>query len=196
MGRWAYYQGISPKLLDELVADPRLVTAVQSLGRIEAARAELDAASPEQRERILRGRRQMEMLRSVFRAEIEREAWGLGILRDRGFTTADLTECIDIEKRWRALHEALESLPAPWRPLGRAVTGGVEIGEDLGYGPLRYFLPSDVASLASDLARLSSLEVVARGDEGDDYVREALETVRRCYAEAAARGFGMLLHFG
>ena len=47
---------------------------------------------------------------------------------------------VSLDKAWHGLHYllcgALEPAPGP---LGQAVFGGTEIGEDPGYGPARYF---------------------------------------------------------
>jgi hypothetical protein len=125
------------------------------------------------------------------------------VLHHEGFSTADLTEEVDIEKRWRDLGDALEQIvPPSGVPLAYVVVGGVEIGEDLGYGPLRYVVPSEVAAAGADLASLSvdDFRRAMAGAEDEaatlSYLWTAFETVRNCYVGAAAKGFGVLLHFG
>ena len=65
---------------------------------------------------------------------------------------------VSIDKAWHGLHYLLCGAPEPTPgPLGQAVFGGIEIGEDQGYGPARYFTPAQVVEIASAL-QLPSLE--------------------------------------
>src|SRR5262249_38852831 len=65
---------------------------------------------------------------------------------------------VSIDKAWHGLHYLLCGAPEPAPgPLGQAVFGGTEIGEDQGYGPARYFTPAQVAEIATAL-RSPSLE--------------------------------------
>ena len=140
MGRSAYYRGISQRLLDALIADPRLVLGILALGRPPAEERYAQAAEAlahlpvDRQDEALRAIRMFESLRDCFPAELEREAWGLQFLRKAGFTDRDLQPDVDIEKRWYSLRDLLDDPRLPTR-LGYAVTGGTEIGEDLGYGP-------------------------------------------------------------
>jgi len=55
---------------------------------------------------------------------------------------------ISIDKAWHGLHYLLCGAPEPVAgPLGQAVFGGTDIGEDQGYGPARYFTPTQVAEI-------------------------------------------------
>jgi hypothetical protein len=110
---------------------------------------------------------------------------------------------VSLDKAWHGLHYLLcgKLEPAPG-PLGQAVFGGTEIGEDQGYGPARYFSPTQVAEIAialrsPDLER----ELEARFDaeamtqmgiypgvwEADDHnwLVEAFHTLRDFYAAAS-----------
>src|SRR5262249_47562522 len=50
------------------------------------------------------------------------------------------SQSVSIDKAWHGLHYLLCGAPEPAPgPLGQAVFGGTEIGEDQGYGPARYF---------------------------------------------------------
>ena len=120
------------------------------------------------------------------------QGWGLDVLRSEGFTDADLTAEVDIEKRWQWLHDMLARVTPPsGRVLGYAVMGGTEIGEDLGYGPVRYLAAADVAVAAADLGSLSldDLRSALPPDENDglalqwawdtlQVVRDAMSTLR------------------
>src|SRR5262249_60003757 len=59
---------------------------------------------------------------------------------------------ISLDKAWHGLHYLLcgAAEPAPG-PLGQAVIGGTEIGDDLGYGPARYFTAAQAAGIARAL---------------------------------------------
>jgi len=110
---------------------------------------------------------------------------------------------ISLDKAWHGLHYLLCGVlePAPG-PLGQAVFGGTEIGEDQGYGPARYFSPAQVAEIASALqaqglerelrARfdgpaMTQLGIYPGGWETDDgdWLIEAFHTLRDFYAAAS-----------
>jgi hypothetical protein len=111
---------------------------------------------------------------------------------------------ISLDKAWHGLHYllcgALEPGPGP---LGQAVFGGSTIGEDRGYGPARYFAPSQVAEIA-DALQSSGLERELEGrfdgetmtqlgvypgtwePDDDEWLIEAFRTLRDFYAAASA----------
>jgi hypothetical protein len=110
---------------------------------------------------------------------------------------------ISIDKAWHGLHYLLcgKLEPAPG-PLGQAVFGGTEIGEDQGYGPARYFTPTQVAEIASalqspslerelharfDAAAMTQLGIYPGVWEPDDHdwLIEAFHTVQNFYAAAS-----------
>jgi hypothetical protein len=110
---------------------------------------------------------------------------------------------VSIDKAWHGLHYLLCGAPEPAPgPLGQAVFGGTEIGEDQGYGPARYFTVAQVAEIASAL-RSPSLEQELRARFDDetmtqlgiypgvwetddlDWLVEAFQTVRDFYAAAS-----------
>ena len=110
---------------------------------------------------------------------------------------------LSLEKAWHGLHYLLcgKLEPAPG-PLGQAVFGGSEIGEDRGYGPARYFAPSQVAEIAGAL-QSSGLERELHGrfdgeamtqlgiypgvweTDDRDWLIEAFHTLRDFYAAAS-----------
>jgi hypothetical protein len=112
-------------------------------------------------------------------------------------------QSVSIDKAWHGLHYLLCGAPEPAPgPLGQAVFGGTEIGEDQGYGPARYFSPAQVAEIASALrspglegelhARFDGEAMTRLGiypggwDTGDhDWLIEAFRTVRDFYAAAS-----------
>lgn len=204
MGQWAYFREISPRLLARLVQDPSLVLAVKALHQRDLA--SMAEALPEQaRERTKAVLQSFQSLKDldIFAGERERERSGLETLRNEGFEEADSPSQIDIEKRWRYLSEVLDTQDTPnATKLGYIVVGGTEIGEDLGYGPLRYFTPEDVTRITEFLRALDRdslrqrLEASSCGNDELEYVSGALDAVRDYYASAAAKSYGMLLFFG
>jgi hypothetical protein len=110
---------------------------------------------------------------------------------------------VSLDKAWHGLHYLLCGAPDPAPgPLGQAVFGGTEIGEDQGYGPVRYFSPAQVAEIAAalqspDLERqlhsrfhaetMTRLGIYPGVWETDDHdwLIEAFQTVRDFYATAS-----------
>src|SRR6266481_8348981 len=59
---------------------------------------------------------------------------------------------ISIDKAWHGVHYLLCGKVEPGSDLAsQAVMGGTEVGEDLGYGPARYFEADEVANIAREL---------------------------------------------
>ena len=94
--------------------------------------------------------------------------------------------------------------PAPG-PLGQAVFGGAEIGEDMGYGPARYFTVVRTAEIAQAL-QVTGLETTLRHrydpdamerigidpggwhGEGPDWLIDAFRKLRDFYSVSARAG--------
>lgn len=79
---------------------------------------------------------------------------------------------LDLDKAWHAIHYLLTG--SNWGgeyPLGMAVLGGMELGEDIGYGPVRFLTPEEVQAVAVLLDTLSQQTLQER------YVPSALEAV-------------------
>jgi hypothetical protein len=119
-------------------------------------------------------------------------------------------EGLSLEKSWHALHYLLTGRAdeAP-PPLGNAILGGTEFGEDLGYGPAWFLTPEDVRATSVALKKVSAddlagrfdlptmivAEIYACRDEGDlGLAQEYFAELARYYADAAARGNAMLLY--
>lgn len=120
---------------------------------------------------------------------------------------------LDVEKAWHAIHFTLNgSLWEGQGPLGLAVLGGTEIGEDVGYGPARFLLQDQVKDVADALSKVSEAEFNARfdaqamdeqgvypqiwsrdGDFGRSYVFGHFMNLVSFYREAANRRDAMLL---
>ena len=206
MGRWAIYRGISSRLLTRLIEEPDLVLGVLALARAGtgyASDAVLSSASEEVQAEARMVRARFEALRNsdIFAEERARAERGLARLCAENFGPDDFMVEVNIEKRWASLRDLLDELAgAHGEPLGWIVVGGFEVGEDLGYGPVRHLGSEAVATAAAALQLLNRDEVLAPLPEGrtvwSEYDWQALETVRSAYQEAADRGFGILQQFG
>jgi Domain of unknown function (DUF1877) len=112
---------------------------------------------------------------------------------------------ISIEKAWHGVHYLLCGQAVPGADLAsQAVMGGTEVGEDLGYGPARYFNPAEVAAIARELTRPNlEAEMTARFDPAqmanlgiypgqfdpvDDrqWLMDAFHKLRQFYVDASA----------
>jgi hypothetical protein len=113
---------------------------------------------------------------------------------------------ISLDKAWHGLHYLLcgAAEPAPG-PLGQAVFGGTEIGEDMGYGPARYFTVAQTAEIAQAL-QVTGLETTLRHrydpdamerigiypggwhGEGPDWLVDAFRKLRDFYSASATAG--------
>ena len=113
---------------------------------------------------------------------------------------------ISLDKAWHGLHYLLcgAAEPTPG-PLGQAVFGGDEIGDDMGYGPARCFTAAKTSEIAQAL-QAPGLESALRGrfdpnameqlglypggwhHEGPDWLIDAFRTLRDFYAAASADG--------
>lgn len=117
---------------------------------------------------------------------------------------------LDLEKSWHVLHYLLTGRvdEAP-PPLGNAILGGTEIGEDLGYGSARFLSPGQVREVAAALAAISkedlagrfNLEAMIRAnvypvrDESElELAQQYFEDLSRFYTGAAAAGNAMILY--
>lgn len=111
---------------------------------------------------------------------------------------------VSLDKAWHGLHYLLCGRLEPSAgPLGQAVFGGSDIGEDHGYGPARWFDPAQVAEMAGALrspglektlrARFDAAAMTELGvypgswDAAEDrtWLIEAFRTLRDFYAAAS-----------
>jgi hypothetical protein len=119
---------------------------------------------------------------------------------------------LSIEKMWHALHFLLTD--DPWHgapPLGLAILGGTEFGEDLGYGPARFLTPEQVRAVSAALSALTHAELRQRFDpakfdaaqiypnvwdeDPDDLFEELsgyFDALTAYYREASEKGHAML----
>ena len=127
--------------------------------------------------------------------------------RPRGAVQGTHAE-LSLDKAWHGVHYLLSGSTEPTNtPLGQAVLGGTEVGEDFsGYGPARTFDPAQVARAAKalaapeaereaagrfDAARMTELQIYPFGWEDDDrdWLLVSFRDLRGFYADAAAQGW-------
>jgi len=128
------------------------------------------------------------------------------VLGERQQTDEPAVNRISLDKAWHGLHYLLcgaaEPLPGP---LGQAIFGGTEIGDDMGYGPARCFTAAETADIARAL-QAPGLESTLRGRfdpdameklgvypggwgaEGPDWLIAAFADLRDFYSAASAAG--------
>ena len=122
---------------------------------------------------------------------------------------------LDIDKAWHAIHFLLTG--TAWEgeaPLNFMVTGGLDVGDDLGYGPARGLTSEEVRSIAAaleaippdslmerfDPVALESAEIYPdiwdRADEEDDpraYISGYYDQLRTFILDAATEGEALLV---
>jgi hypothetical protein len=117
---------------------------------------------------------------------------------------------LSLEKAWHGVHYLLCGQVEPSASLlGQAVFGGKEFGEDLGYGPARYFSIDQTANISRELARpaleremkrrfdparMSSLSIYPGGwdHSGYDWLIGEFQRLRDFYADAAGSRNGVV----
>lgn len=119
---------------------------------------------------------------------------------------------VEVDKAWHGIHYLLAgTADTTETPSGWAVLGGVEIGDDMGYGPARVLEPEEVRVVAASLpdeavfasrfdpramsqARIYPDVIWERdGDEALEYLVEYYRPLLAFYRQAAARGDGVFL---
>ena len=111
---------------------------------------------------------------------------------------------ISLDKAWHGVHYLLCGKAEPGTDLAsQAVMGGTDVGDDLGYGPARYFEPDEVAAIARELSRPNlEAEMMARWDrdrmvqlgiypagfepDDDKWLMDAFRKLRKFYVDASA----------
>ncbi|MEW9697773.1 YfbM family protein [Paenibacillus sp. SI8] len=118
-----------------------------------------------------------------------------------------------IDKAWHAIHFILNE--SAWEgelPLFNVILGGTEIGEDMGFGPVRYVTNEEVKDIALKLSNLNendlrnrfnpkvmnelqiypAIDWVERGDQ--EFVFSYYEEVKNYYIDASLKNCAMLLY--
>jgi len=225
------FKRVSPRLMTALIGEPSMVRAVIEFGgdSIETGagpfsipsnvKKTMDALPEDQRDAFYKSLSdEWEKMMSDPRAALiagasqDRKAGGRSALENAGFTEEDMAPDISIEKAWHGLHFLLcGGFDPDLSPLGRAILGGTEIGDDMGYGPARYLSAEEVKTVAAALNGLTDDELKSRYNademsklklypggwddlENIEWLLAAARDVRQYYRDAADRGFAMLLY--
>ncbi len=111
---------------------------------------------------------------------------------------------LSIDKAWHGVHYLLCGKLEPGSDLAsQAVMGGTDIGDDMGYGPARYFDAAKVAAIAVELSRPNlEAEMTARWDPAQmatlgiypgkfdaadqQWLMDAFRQLRQFYVDASA----------
>jgi hypothetical protein len=117
--------------------------------------------------------------------------------------TSGPLKSISLDKAWHGVHYLLcGKADSDSSTAAQAVMGGTEVGDDLGYGPARYFDAAEVADLARELSRPNlEAEMTARFEPGHmtslgiypgtwspsdrDWVFDAFRELRQFYVDAS-----------
>src|ERR1700704_2331734 len=150
----------TPKILAASMAamDPAMRNRLKE--RLAAAGINTDAMTA--------GRKDADALLKLMRERGQALAAMLGSQQSRkppdGSSTTSQSAKISLEKAWHGVHYLLCAEIEPTSTLpSQAVMGGVEVGEDLGYGPARYFEADEVRAIAQALSSATlEAEMTAR----------------------------------
>ena len=127
-----------------------------------------------------------------------------------GAQSAGKGASISLDKAWHGVHYLLCGKVEPGTDLAsQAVMGGTEVGDDLGYGPARYFEADKVARIAAELSRPNlEAEMMARWDrdqmvqlgiypagfepDDDQWLMKAFRELRQFYLDASAANMAVV----
>ena len=230
MSMMARFIAVAPERLEEMRKSPEHVEALfvdvpvarpapspspalQARFRSQAPemlRASLDRLPPQLRTQLLQkfGISEEDLARpDLGDLVMQRAAQHFATLRPAAQKSGDgAANQISLDKAWHGLHFLLCGAAEPTSdPLGQAVFGGDEIGDDMGYGPARYFTAAKTSEIAEAL-QSPELESTLRGrfdpdameqsgvypggwhHEGPDWLIDAFRNLRGFYAAASAAG--------
>jgi len=231
MSMLATFIQVEPGVLEQLHAEPGLAEQLFTPAThvpgfdTEKMRALIMARGPE----LMAGtmdmhpqfREQLERRLGTTQEELRSGAGGEAIVRlmqerlgrppGGGGSVTGRHEVLSIDKAWHGLHYVLTGAVEPTdTPLGQAVLGGVEVGEDFaGYGPARVLGPELTAAVAAALEsrelegdarerfdgqRMARLQIYPFGwdTESLDWLLAALRDLRRFYSAAAAQAWAVV----
>jgi hypothetical protein len=115
---------------------------------------------------------------------------------------------LELDKSWHLLHYLFTG--RAWdgpMPAAALLTGGREVGEDLGYGPARALSAQETKAFAQFLAsqsetslaakinvpQMQSMEIYAADDDSHDDLEHYFPQLKSYVADAAAKGQGLLI---
>jgi hypothetical protein len=212
MGMRGHLRQITPAELERLHRNPEGVQEIVR-GKVQASPAKM-LAILQRTQKIALDARAAGVLddpaeKEKVRAQILKELGGAGVDVGAGIHGGPTEDGLNLEKSWHVLHYLLtgkvEDAPPP---MGNAILGGTEIGEDLGYGPARFLTPPQVREVAAALAPISKDDLGERfnlkamiaaniypvRDESElELAERYFEDLSCYYSAAAASGNAMLL---
>lgn len=229
MSMMAELRHVSPRVLALVRDDPTIVHAVLQSGPPafpEFAGLPIPAdvirllreLPPEERARIVSGMAEdladlkEELDESPLAGGRRSVEEGRARMERLGVGPEETGEPLGLAQTWHGLHFLLTGSSQEGEPpLKNAVLGGHPVGEDLGYGPLRYLEPAEAVAVAAALDDLSRSDLSRRYDapameaarlypggwdepENREWLLDAFDEVKAYYAEARGRGHGMLLY--
>jgi Domain of unknown function (DUF1877) len=215
MGMRAQCRRITAAQLDELKKTPDKIENFVHSGfgvdsaSAHAARAALEKVQAIGLEARASGRLNDPAEREKIRDQILKELATAGVKFPSDPASDDSSEdSLNLEKSWHVLHYLLTGEPEGARPpLGNAILGGKEIGEERDYGRARFLTPGQVAEVASaiahvskddlsrrfDLQRMKAVRIYAATDPGDLELAQMYFDRLSRYYQAAANQDAMLL---
>jgi hypothetical protein len=194
MSMMARFIAVAPERLTEMRKSPERVEALfvpdVSPGRFEftpalqervrsqapqALRTTLDRMPPELRAQMMRklGISESDLAGPVVGELIVKRMEERALkLRPAARKGEPAARSISLDKAWHGLHYLLcgSAEPGPG-PLGQAVFGGTEIGDDVGYGPARCFTAAETSEIAQAL-QAPGLEAILRGHFDPDKMEQ------------------------
>jgi hypothetical protein len=206
---YGHVRQITPEQLNQLQLNPESLEQFL-FGKTEAnapaIRAALERVQEIAKIAKAKGRTQDPAEIEKTRALILKELRGTGLRVQDGVRE----EGLSLEKSWHALHYLLTGTTEVGPPpLGNAILGGEEIGEERDYGRVRFLTAQQVRDVALALGSLSKEDLAERFDVKKmkaasviypcrDYsefelAQHYFEQLSRYYADAAASGNAMLL---
>lgn len=123
-------------------------------------------------------------------------------------------DSLDVDKAWHGIHYLLTGTAYGGEGyLAQAILGGEEIGDDLGYGPVRFLTAEQVKQVADALSQLTLENLASRyqpeemdkadvypgiwvrdGSDGLEYLLSYFESLQTYYQQATHKGNAMLLY--
>jgi hypothetical protein len=115
---------------------------------------------------------------------------------------------LELDKSWHVLHYVLTG--AAWdgpMPAAALLSGGREVGEDLGYGPARALSAKETQAFAQFLAaqseaslvkklnvpKMQSMDIYAADEDSEEDLNHYFPQLKSYVTDAAAKGQGLLI---
>lgn len=117
-------------------------------------------------------------------------------------------DALELDKAWHVLHYAFtESAWAGPQPAATLLSGGREVGDDLGYGPARALSPKETQAFAQFLAaqseaslarklnvpKMQGLDIYCADEDSEEDLNHYFPQLKSYVLDAAAKGQGLLI---